>query len=146
MCADYYRHFSVGVRLLGKLAGPWVTELMASRRTTWQQLIDAGEDDAAEAVGVDFDWSIEDGSLYLTDNGESGNVEHVADLLRELIRLGYVQEPVAIHWADSCSRSRPDAFTGGAAIVTKKRTYWFLLPELVAKKLETLERRRCAAR
>ena len=69
MCADYYRHFSVGVRLRGKLAGPWVTELMASRRKTWHQLVDAGEDDAADAIGVDFAWAIEDGSLYLTDNG-----------------------------------------------------------------------------
>lgn len=140
--ADYYRYFSVAVRLHGKLACAWVIEMLRERRRTWQQLVDAREDDAAEAVGVDFDWQIEDDHLVITDDGASGNVEHVAALLRELMRLGYVQEPVAIHWADTCSRPRPGAFTGGAALVTRRRTHWFSLPELVEKKALSLERRR----
>lgn len=140
--ADYYRYFSVAVRLHGKLAGAWVTEMLRERRRTWQQLVDAGEDDAADAIGIDFDWRVEDDHLVITDDGASGNVEHVAALLRELMRLGYVQEPVAIHWADTCSRPRADAFTGGAALVTRRRTHWFILPELVEKKAQSLERRR----
>ena len=104
--------------------------------------MDAGEDDAADEVGVDFDWQLEDDQLVMTDDGASGSVEHVAALLRELMRLGDAQEPVAIHWADTCSRPRPDAFTGGAALVTRRRTHWFILPELVEKKARSLERRR----
>ena len=109
--ADYYRYFSVAVRLQGRLAGAWITDTLRSRRKTWQQLSDAGEDDAADAVGIDFDWQVQDDHFVVTDDGATGNIEHVAALLCELMRLGYVQEPVAIHWADTCSSSRPDAFT-----------------------------------
>lgn len=140
--ADYYRHFSVAVRLHGKLATAWVTEMLRSRQKTWQQLVDAGEDDAADVVGVDFDWQIEDDQLVMTDDGASGSVEHVAATIRELMRLGYVQEPVAIHWADTCSRPRPDAFSGGAALVTRRKTHWFIPFELIEKKAKSLERRR----
>ena len=143
--ANHYRQFAVAVRLRGKLAAAWITEMLRDRQKAWQQLVDAEQHDAADAIGIDFDWMIDDGQLHLTDNGEHGNVEHVDQLLRELIRIGYVQEPVAIHWADTCSRHRPGEFTGGAALVTKRRTYWFVLPELVEKKVAALERRRRAS-
>lgn len=142
--ANHYRQFSVSVRLHGKLAGAWVTELLRDRQRTWQQLADAGEHDAADDLGIDFEWSIDGGELSLSDNGESGNVEHVAALVRELMRLGYVQEPVSIYWADTCSKPRPDEFMGGAALVTKRKTYWFVLPEIVEKKAHAIERRRRA--
>ena len=143
--ADYYRTFAVGVRLQGKLAAAWVTETLRSRQKNRQQLVDAGDDEAADAIGIEFHWFIEDGYLHLTDKGESGDVEHVANFLRQLVRLGYVQEPVAIHWADTCSRPRPDSFTGGAALVTNRRIYWFVLFDLVAKKRQAIERRRRAS-
>jgi hypothetical protein len=108
-----------------------------------RQLEEAGDSDAAAALGVDFEWALDDGQLYLMDNGESGNV---AAFIEELICLGYAQEPVAIHWADSCSRPRPDTFTGGAALVTRRRTYWFILPELVEKKADSIARRRRTVR
>ncbi len=143
--ADYHRTFAVAVRLQGKLAAAWITETLRSRQKSRQQLLDAGDDEAADAIGIEFHWFIEDGYLHLTDKGETGDVEQVADFLRQLVRLGYVRDPVAIHWADTCSRPRPDAFTGGAALVTKKRTYWFVLPELVEKKAKAIERRRRAS-
>lgn len=142
--ADHYRQFSVAVRLHGKLAAAWVTETLRGKQRQWRQLTDADDPDGADDVGIDFDWAIEDGHLYLTDQGEHGNVEHVAAFLRQLIRLGYVQASVPIYWADTCSRHRPDEFGGGAALVTKRRVYWFVLPELVEKKLNAIERRRRA--
>lgn len=146
MCADYYRHFSVAVRLHGKLAPAWVSDTLRSRRKKRLELTDAGDDDAADEIAIDFEWIVEDGCLYLSDDGASGNVEHVAALLRELIRLGYVEEPVAVQFADSCSRPRPDSFSGGALIVTKRKTYAILVPDLVEKKIDALERRRRASR
>lgn len=140
--ANYYRYFAIAVRLHGKLADAWTRDTLNGRRKAWQQLVDAGEDDVADEIGIDFDWAIEDGCLHLTDNGDSGNVAHVAKVLRELIALGYVQEPVAIHWADTCSSPRPDSFSGGAALVTRRRTYWFDLNEIIEKKIGALERRR----
>jgi hypothetical protein len=123
--ADYYTHFSVGVQLIGKAAEEWITEALRSRRQKRDELSDAGDDDAADEVPIDFEYTVEDAKLYLSDNGMSGNVEHVAHFLQELVTLGYVQEPVAVQWADTCSRSRVDAFTGGGVVVTKRKLYSF---------------------
>lgn len=145
--ADNFRLFSVAVRLQGKLAAAWVTDTMRTRRRRWQHLVDKGYQEAADEVGIGFDWSIDpEGYLCVTDDSGSGNVEHAAEFLRELVKLGYVQEPVAIQWADTCSKPRPDEFTGGAAIVTRRRVHWFVLPEIVERKLRTLEWRRRAGK
>jgi hypothetical protein len=128
--ADHYRQFSIAVRIHGQLAAAWITETLRSRRRQ------------RHVIGVDFDWALKEGYLHLTDHDERGNVEHVALFLRELVALGYVHEPVPIYWADTCSRHWPNAFMGGAAIVTRRRTYWFVLPELVERKLRAIEQRR----
>lgn len=140
--ADYYRHFCVAVRLHGKLAAAWVTDTMRARRRQWQQLVDEGYQEAADEIGIDFDWSIDDeGYLCVADDCGSGNVEHAAEFVRELMKLAYVLEPMAIQWAETCSRAMPDAFTGGAAIVTKQRVRWIVLPEIVERRLRAIERR-----
>ncbi len=145
--ADNYRQFSVAVRLHGKLAAAWVTDTMCNRRRQWQHLLDEGYEEAADEVGIAFDWSIDpEDYLCITDDGGSGNVEHAAEFLRELMTLDYVQEPVAIYWADTCSKPRPDEFAGGAAIVTRRRVHWFVLPEIVERKLRAIERRQGSAK
>jgi hypothetical protein len=143
--ADHYRQFSVAVRLHGKLATAWVTDTLRARRRQWQQLVEADEHGAADEVGIDFDWSIDDeGYLCLTDDDGGGSVEHVVEFLRELMRVRYVHEPVAIQWADTCSKHRPDEFTGGAVVVTRRRVHWFVLPEIVERKLRAIEQRKRA--
>ncbi len=140
--ADHYRQFSVAVRLQGKLAAAWVMDTMRARRRQWQQLVDEGFQDAADEIGVDFDWAIDDeGYLCLADDCGSGNIEHAAEFLRELVKLGYVAEPVAIQWADTCSKLRPDSFTGGAVIVAGCGVQWIVVPDIVERKLRVIERR-----
>lgn len=142
--ADYYTHFSIAIPLRGVDTPSKVADILRKRRDERELLFDAGQDDAAYDIEVDFESVIEDGSLYLTDNGMSGNVEHVARFLQELVRLGYVQEPVAFQWADTCSRPRADAFTGGGVVVTKRKLHWFVVPDLIADKLEAIARRQRA--
>lgn len=143
--ADYYTHFSVAVRLPGKRATAWALGELLRRRRRRQELIDASDDDGADAISIDFDSTVENGCLYITDNGATGNVEHVAEFLQALMKVGYVKDPVAVQWADSCSRPRPNSFTGGAVVVTPRKLYWFIVPDLVEKKLAALERGRTKA-
>jgi hypothetical protein len=140
--ADYYTHFSVAVRLQGKFAAAWTGDELRRRRRKRQELIDAGDDDAADVVGIDFDALVEDGVLYVTDDGATGNLEDVAAFLQRLIKLGYVQDPVTVMWSESCSRPRPDSFGGGAVVVTKRKQHWFIVRDLVDKKIAALMRRR----
>lgn len=140
--ADYYTHFSIAVSLIGDVAQAWTIDTLRSRRRTRDKLRNAGNDDAADEVPIDFEYIVEDGKLSLSDNGMSGNVEHVAQFLQELVTLGHVAEPVAFQWADTCSRPRVDAFTGGGVVVTKRKLYWFVVPDLIEKQIEALNRRR----
>lgn len=142
--ADYYTHFSIAVPLLGVGAPSKVADVLGKRRKEREQLFDAHQDDAAYDIEVDFESVIEGNTLYLSDDGMSGNVEHVARFLQELIRLGYVQDPVSFQWADTCSRPRADAFTGGGVVVTKRKLHWFVVPDLIADKLEAIARRQRA--
>lgn len=142
--ADYYTHFSIGVRLTGEDAQARVTEALQNLRHKRDELRDAGDDDAADQVPIEFEYVVEEGKLYLSDDGATGNVEHVAQFLQQLVTLGYVEEPVAFQWADSCSKPRVDAFTGGGVVVTKRKLYWFVVPDLIEKQIEALGRRRRA--
>lgn len=58
--ANHYRQFSVAVRLHGKLAAAWITDTMRTRRRHWQQLVEKGYEEAADDLGIGFDWSIDD--------------------------------------------------------------------------------------
>ena len=92
-------------------------------------------------MGIDFDWSIDKDSLCIADDCGNGKVEDAAEFVRELMRLGYVLEPVAIQWADTCSKARPDAFTGGAAIATRRGVQWIHVPEIIEWRIRTIDRR-----
>jgi hypothetical protein len=139
--ADYFTHFAFAVRLQGKLAAAWVTDELRRRERERHEHLDAGDDDAAEAVGCEFEWNVDDGCLYISDDGASGNVQHVARFVQELIKLGYVLGPVAVQWADTCSKSRADAFTGGGVVITKTRMRWFVVPLLIEKQIDAIRRR-----
>ena len=140
--ADYMPWTSTAIRLQSKFAAAWTADELRRRRRRRQEFLDAGEDDAADSIGVDFDAIVEDQTLCVSDNGATANVHHIAAFLQELVRLGYVQDPVAFSWADTCSKSRADAFTGGAVVVTARKLYWFVVPDLVEQKLAALQRRR----
>lgn len=140
--ANHYQQFSVSVRLHGKVAASWIADTMRERRRERRLLIEKGYTKEADEIAGDFDSSIDDDAyLCIADAGGDGNVQHAAEFLRELIKLGYVTGPVAIYWADTCSRPRPDEFVGGAAVVTKRRIEWIVLPELVERKLRAIEQR-----
>lgn len=75
------------------------------------------------------------GSLSI-DNGESlwayaeecGNLDALAEVLQVLLNheaiAGNHDKGVLITWANTCSKMRPDEFSGGAMLVTKNAVYW----------------------
>lgn len=142
----HHRRFSLAVRLHGKLAAAWATEMLRDRRRSMQRFADSHQREEAAALAIDFTWSIKDGHLHLSDQQGSGSVEHAASVLRELIGLGYVRDPIPIYWSEVRESPVPDAVMAGALLVTRRRTYRFVLPELVEKKARTLLRRRRAPR
>jgi len=94
---------------------------------------------------VDHDWicmmitNINDngsiGDLYI-ENGEelwacaeeSGNLDGLVDVLQVLLQHDAITnnhpKGVLVTWANTCSKMRPDEFSGGGMLVTKNAVYW----------------------
>jgi hypothetical protein len=91
--------------------------------------------DAAVAVLEDEDNEESNGycgcNVTLEDKGvwfcgdESCNVEHVAEIARELVEQLEIDEPFFCSWAYTCSKPRIGEFGGGAFVIMRGRdTYW----------------------
>jgi hypothetical protein len=145
---SYYVRFSGAVRLHGRLAATRVANELRRRASVRRKHLDTGDEDAANAVGVSFDWSIEESVLYIEDDDGTGNPEHVTALLRQLMKRGYVRGPVTMYWSASCSRPEPDGFAGGALVVTRTRIYTVdeLAGKTVRESVRQARRRRTRAR
>ena len=72
--------------------------------------------------------------FYTTEYGDLTEMVH---MLEEFVRL-FKHKPIAIQWADTCSKPRPDSFSGGAAIVTDKGTHWFTTGQWIDETLKGL--------
>ena len=78
---------------------------------------------ADEYVG--FEDSFEGCSLWIRDDGESFNMDHVVTLAQTLLDDLQIAEPFVFSWAYTCSKPRVDEFGGGACAVRRgKKPIW----------------------
>lgn len=73
-------------------------------------------------------WRNEDNELWVYAE-ESANLELVAFVLQKLliaeaIEGNYKSSGIVVTWANTCSKPRPDEFSGGACYVTKTAIHW----------------------
>lgn len=66
------------------------------------------------------EWRREDGEndilLYMD---EGGNTEMLTDVLWDYLKKFNIPEPLALHWAYICDKSRPGEFGGGCVVISK---------------------------
>jgi len=81
-----------------------------------------GENGSSFALNSDDgeDGSLDAGTLYVFSE-DGGGLEAAAQLVQSLLVRFDIAEPVILEWADTCSRPRPDAFGGGAMVITRDR-------------------------
>jgi len=81
---------------------------------------------------IGFDWSINANGrgnesshmLWIRDNGESGDVNSVADFIQSYLKKFDNKGKVGFQWAATCSKQRVGEFGGGACLVTAKKLKW----------------------
>lgn len=79
-------------------------------------------------TGWTVDYDAEKYTLWLYADTD-GNVEAFADMLQDFIKLTG-RDPITFTWSQTCSKPRPDEFTGGACLVEKdsiefwNATFW----------------------
>ena len=72
-------------------------------------------------------WQNENGELWVYAE-ESANLEAVTFILQKLLIADAIQgnykDGIVITWANTCSKMRPEEFSGGACYVTKGEIHW----------------------
>jgi hypothetical protein len=80
--------------------------------------------------------------LWLHDNGDYGNVEHVADFVQEFLARWRPKEIWSMCWACTCSRPLLDAYDGGAVVVTSKKAFYINASTWAMKKVNAIKAKR----
>lgn len=70
---------------------------------------------------------------------DSGDVDYTADLAQAFLRRFDLDLVLSFQWANTCSKPRLDAFSGGAAVISRRNVDWFNTATLVetAARIET---------
>ncbi len=76
------------------------------------------ENSEEQYVGFQAEFE-EDEGLWIHDDGESIDVEHVAILVQELLDGLEIDAPFIFNWAYTCRKPRIDEFGGGACAVRR---------------------------
>lgn len=88
-------------------------------------------------VGFDVDWIDGDTALWIRDDGENINVDHVVLLVQTLLDELEITEPFVFSWAYTCSKPCVEAFGGGACAVRRgKEPIWCDARNMVETQLE----------
>ena len=123
--ADYYTKFSVVVPLPDAAAQAYALELAdQAERIRFDDEVIAGFPAALQDVAEDwrFDTHPESGDEHgLWLDTCSGGIDAACAYIQHLLRKYNRTGRVTFEWANDCSKSRTDAYGGGAAIITARR-------------------------
>lgn len=94
-----------------------------------------------ECLGFDYEISGADGpqTMCIHDNGGEGNLGFVVDFLQAYMLKFKVKGGVGFDWAETCSRSLPGQFGGGAVVVTAFSAEWTNTTDWLVRKLAELK-------
>jgi hypothetical protein len=136
--ADYYTRLSFEITDLTAGEVQWMQRLLAEDKA---ERYDSGTGqftDGLEPLGCQIE--VGDDSVWISDY-ESGEPEHIANLVQEFLRRFRPTETVEFSWADLCSRPIINSFGGGAAIVTATGKHLMHTSRWLAEKMEELSNR-----
>lgn len=118
--ANSYTQFSSQLKLKNADAADWIR----------RKLIDMGEEEDPSTGGpkVDFEWEIGEDSdggwfCWFHDNGESGNIDQIAEIVKEYLGMFDRKGSFVLEWANTCSKPRVNQFGGGKLLVTAKEIH-----------------------
>lgn len=117
--ANYYRQFAFALKIEGQEQKDWLQAEIDRRKE------EEDPDTGASMAYFDFHFSSDGDYIMFKDDGENGQVEHIAAIVQAFFKHFKLRRYLLMSWADICDKHRIDGFHGGAAIVTAKKTIWF---------------------
>jgi len=128
--ADYYTQFSGSIDDLTAEEIAWVRKELTpplereeynpgAEAFLQQWLKDHNLNDPAEhEYWPRFDWSLDGDGLWIYSD-EDGCIDHVGIFVRRFLSLWRPAAVFSLTWADTCSKLRTGAFSGGWLVVSK---------------------------
>lgn len=80
-------------------------------------------EDTGDKSSFEFDYNIEDGVFYVTID-DCGSVDKAAIFMQQYLLKFQPESCLTMTWAETCSRSLPGEFGGGAAFITAEDIEW----------------------
>lgn len=77
-----------------------------------------------EDFGIGFNYEVTEGSLYVSDTGETYNMELVSDVIELVLERSQSNKGVGLEMAFTCSKPRSGEFGGAAVFVTREGQQW----------------------
>jgi hypothetical protein len=148
--ADYYTHFNVTIKPENKAEMGWLLDFWDAVYDTHAclEIEEKAEDDNShlfqehnlELVGLNLPSVLVDVAegqrSFVIRGEESDSPEVAAVVIHEYLRTFHPDQSRSFTWAETCSKSRDGAFTGGAAFITAKEISFFSLADWIDEKVE----------
>ena len=128
--SNYYTHYCVALRadaeeiewfeeIWGLIHAEEEGAITEQERVRLEELMGPIDDlDVLLDIG---ELSVEGSMLYICDSAGSGSIDTLGEILHAYVKRFCPDKHVYAYWSCSCSKSRPDEFSGGALIATDKR-------------------------
>lgn len=134
--ANNYTQFSFIIQNLTPAEQAWTRDWLTRLRTIATLIHDEddetplspplsmkeGEDPLVTTIvseGLCVDWEIDDEGLWIYGE-DAGDVEQAATITQRFLAMWRPKQYVTFTWADTCSKMRPDEFSGGGVLVTAR--------------------------
>lgn len=127
--ADYYTQFSVVLDNIPEEDYPYLRGLV--------KRIDESEDVYDDELCFECQLNEKGGQLWIHSD-ETGEPSHAAKEIQKYLSDFQPEAAVELYWADTCSKPRPDGFSGGACLITAEEIFWFNPSQQVQYKLDEL--------
>lgn len=127
--ADYYTQFSIVLDNIPEEDYPYLRGLVKRN----------AESEDADDDELDFNCQLneKEGQLWIYSD-EPGSPEHAAKEIQKYFSDCQPEEAAEMHWAHTCSKPRPNEFSGGACLITAEEIFWFNPAQQVQDKLDEL--------
>lgn len=140
--ANYYTQFCVEIQCLTQEELDWFDDAreeldVCDMDANSERMLSEPWRDAENEGNLDFDVEFEaDKLVYLS--GEESDIDHPAALLQAFLKKFRPNEVLSLSWANTCSSSRPDAFGGGAVVITATEMKWMTTNDWVEETVKAL--------
>ncbi len=117
--ADYFTKFSLVLKLKPEDQAYALEVATQARAHRWQEApLPASFPPPLKEVLEDWNFETEQDKDGIWLNSDSGGINAVCNFIQHLLQRSDSKECVTFEWASDCSKPRPDAYGGGAALVT----------------------------